>query len=119
MAKVNPQEKQARLSVIMAAFGGLFTIAALFFTFQRFNFHQFEIPYVDHGLRMPAILGSCGLGALLGTIGFFAGLNSAGHKRNKLSHLSWAGFFSNAAIVTLALSTAIFFWLVKERIATG
>lgn len=116
MAKANTQEKQAVLSVVLASAGGLFVIAAAFFVLQHFNFQQFEVRYSPKGLRFPAILACVGLAGLAGTIGFFTGLNSAGHKRNKLSHLSWAGFFANSAVLTLALSVFVLFWFAKEKI---
>lgn len=117
MAKLNAQERQAKVSVVMAAVGGLFAIAGTIFVLQALNFEHFEVRYNPNGLRLPIVVISIGLAGLAGTIGLFAGLSSAGHKRNKLSRLSWAGFFSSAVVLTLAMSVFVFFWMAKEAIA--
>lgn len=116
MAKANPQEKQAMISVVLASVGGLCVIAAISLVLRRFNLEHFEVRYTAKGLSFPLILACIGLAGLSGTVGFFAGLNSAGHKRNKLSHLSWTGFLGNSAVLTLALSVLVFFWLAKEKV---
>ncbi|RMF77113.1 MAG: hypothetical protein D6744_11640 [Planctomycetota bacterium] len=115
-AKINQYERQARISLIMAAIGGLFALFLIFAVFQNFHLENFEIPYSNKGYRLYAILAAIAVTGLTTATGFFTGFNSAGHKRNKLSHLSWAGFFLNAAIATIALCVFVFFWLAKEQV---
>lgn len=114
--KVNQYERQAQISVLMAAVGGLFALLLMGAVFQNFHLDNFEIPYSTKGYRFYAILAAVLLAGLATATGFFTGFASAGHKRNKLSHLSWTGFFLNAAIATITLCVFIFFWLAKEQV---
>ncbi len=116
-AKANPYERNAKLSVGLAALGGLAALAAMAMVLQNLHTEpSFEVRYAAGSKRFMAILGATAVALLAGTIGFFTGLSSAGHKRNKLSHLSWTGFFSNAGVLTIAMSVFVFFWLAKEKV---
>jgi len=115
-ARLNRYEVQARLSVIMAGVSVLFLVAAAIFVFDRFNWKEFEVVYNPRTMRFMAIVGAVGMSGLTGAVGFFSGIASAGHKRNKLSHWSWTGFFVSAVSITLAMCLFVLFWFAKEPI---
>ena len=106
-------EKQARLSVIMAALGGVCMLAAAAFILQRFDTQSFLIVYNPRTLRIVAIGTALFLGLAGGTAGFFLGFNSAGQRTNTRNKLSWTGFFLSAAVIALTISCGVFFWLLK------
>lgn len=110
-------ERQAKLSVILAAVGAICTITGAVFIFGAFNWDTFQTLYRANTMRMPAIGGSLFLGALCGAIGFLFGLVSAGEKSNPKSQLSWTGFFISAGVVTLALCCGVFFFLTRFAVA--
>ena len=117
MAKTNTYERNARISVALAAVGGLAALATAAMVLQNLKTApSFEIQYSSASLRFKLILLGTAIGLIAGTTGFFMGLSSAGHKRNKLSHLSWTGFFSSAGALTLSMSVFVFFWLAKEKV---
>jgi hypothetical protein len=112
-AKRNPYELQAVSSVILGVVGGLCTLAGLFFVLQKFDFTSLVVIYSPRSMRLPAIAGTLFVGLIAGGVGLLLGFLSAGERLNKRSRLSWTGFFLSAAVVALALSCGIFFWITK------
>jgi len=111
--KLKTFEAQSRLSVLLAVVAAVLTIAAAFLIVTRFDPESFAVVIRVRGARFFAIIGATAVAILLGLTGFFMALNSAGQRRNKESRLAWLGFFSNAAILTLALCLFVFFFLAK------
>lgn len=116
-AKVNVQESQAVWSVILAAVAGLSFLAAAGMILPAFRWEHFEIVMRAGGTRFFAILGAIGVAGGASFIGAIIAFNSAGHRRNKKSGLSWTGFFVNAGIMTITLCLFVVFWLAKEPIS--
>ena len=106
-------EKQAMLSVLLAAVGLLCTLAGATFILQAFHPAEFQVIYSTGSPRLPAIGGALFVGLVSGGVGFMLGLGSAGQRLNKRSRLSWTGFFFSAGVITLALCCAIFFWFTR------
>lgn len=104
-------ENQARLSVALAVLAMVAIAGAAILILPQYK-PEFGIA-VRAGRRFYLILAALGAAFTLSIIGFAFGFHSAGQKRNKMSGLSWAGFFMNAGAITLALSVFVFFWLVK------
>lgn len=111
--KFKSYESQAQLSVILGVIGGACTLVAAGAVFQRFDLQSFWVRYSKESILLPAVIGTLLFALAASTIGFFVGLHSAGQRRNKRSRLSWTGFFLNAGVITLALSTGVFFWIAK------
>lgn len=109
-------EDQAKFSVVLGAIASVAALVALGLILQRFDWSAFMIP-MKSKLRLVAILGAIGVAGLLSTAGFFVSLNTAGQKRNKNQSLSWAGFFFNAAVLTVAACMAIVFMMTKLSVS--
>lgn len=107
-------EKQATWSLICAGVAALAALAFLAVMLPRFQAQEFEVVVGQGSKAYYALLGLAGVSVLAGGAGFLLGFHSAGQKRNKKNKLSWAGFFLNAGIITLALSALLFFWFTKE-----
>lgn len=114
--KVTPYERQAQWSIILAGLGGVACLGLIAIVFQKFNMQEFAVVMRGGGMRYFAILGATAFAALATTGGFFLGLSSAGHKRNKLSKLSWLGFWLSVVVMTATLCTFAIFWNAKEVI---
>lgn len=84
-------EKQARLSVVLAAVGGLAALATIALLVR--NFEGSWVMYDPHGRWLPVLAGALLVGLAAGAIGLFVGLNSASQRRNPRSQLAWTGFF--------------------------
>jgi hypothetical protein len=115
-AKLNVYEKQALASAALAGLGLVSTLALAVFIFSVYQ-PEVGVPYRTGSLRFYAIVGAAGLACASGGIGFLVGLNSAGHKMNKRSQLSWLGFFTSAGVITVALCLFIFFWMMKDPVS--
>lgn len=115
-AKLSDYEKQALLSVVLAAAAATALIGQLALILRNFKPGDFEILYSSKGMGLPMIFGCTALAGALGATGFYLGFNSAGQNRNKKQGLSWMGFFLNAAVLTLTLAAFIFFWFAKEEV---
>lgn len=115
MAKfdLNKYEDQAKLSIGLGAVAMLAALVSAAAIMQKFDWSTFALYYGSKGLRMPVILGAAAAGCMIGAIGFIMGLRTAGQKRNKQARLSWIGFFTSAAAITLGACAGIFFWIVK------
>lgn len=113
-SKQNTYEKQARLSIYLAAVGGAATLGVLYLLGR--NFKDFWIVYNPHSKWLPMLGGTIFIGLLAGVIGLFVGFNSAGQRRNTLSRLSWTGFFLSALVVVLILSASIFFFFTRYAV---
>ncbi len=115
--KVKTYEDQAKLSVWLAALGGLAILGVLFLMFRNFDPATFYVTYNPNGFWLPTL----GVGLLVALaasmIGFFVALNSAGQRRNTRSVLSWQAFFLNAVIITVTLSAAAFFVFTRNPFA--
>ncbi len=116
--KLKTYEGQATLSVILAAVGGVFCLAAAGAILQHFDWKTFLMPYRGGTLRGPVIGILLLLALASATVGFFVGFNSAGQRRNTKSRVSWTGFFINAAVVALTLSLILFFWFTRYKTGT-
>ncbi len=116
--KSNKYEKQARFSIILAVIGGLAAIAATVFVLQRFD-PALGTKFDPDSWRQFAILSAVFCALAAGAVGFFIAFDSAGQRRNKLSRLSWTGFFLNAGVITLALAVGVFFYYTRYTIAVG
>jgi hypothetical protein len=112
--KENTYEKQATLSLVCGGVAGLAVLGFLAIMLPRFHPTEFEVMVGQGSKAYYALFASAGVAVLMGAAGFFLGLNSAGQKRNKKNRLSWAGFFLNAGLITLAMSALLFFWFTKE-----
>jgi hypothetical protein len=112
----NQYEKQAQFSVLFGVLGGLAAAAGVALTLQNFRWDSFEFFYNPKGMRLLMVLGACGLGGLAGVVALYTGFVSAGHKRNRFSHLSWLGYWFGAAALTLALCTFALAFLTKQEI---
>jgi len=115
--KIKTYEDQAKLSVILAAVGGFFTVAALGAILRNFDAHTGWVQYGTKTVFLPALGGCLVLALALAAIGFFVALNSAGQRRNKRSRLSWTGFFLNALVIMFALCAGVFFFFTRHGIA--
>jgi uncharacterized membrane protein len=115
-AETNPYEMQAKLSLILAAIGGVCALALAVCVFYHFNLEEFTAYYKTGTLRFMVILGSTALGIVASAIGFFVALNSAGRKRNRLSSLAWTAFFVNAVAGTVTVCVFVIFWFAKEQV---
>ncbi len=115
--KIKTYEDQAKLSVILATVGGLFTVAALGAILRNFDASTGWVRYGTKTIFMPALGGCLMLALALATIGFFVALNSAGQRRNKRSRLSWTGFFLSALVITFAVCVGVFFVITRHGIA--
>ena len=109
----NVYEKQARLSVALAAIGAFCTLAGAAMILQAFDRESFQVVYNPHGARLVGIAGALLAGLGSGGFGFLLGLLSAGQKTNTLNRLSWTGFFASAGVIALALSCAVFFFFTQ------
>jgi hypothetical protein len=98
---------------MLAAVGGIATLAVLFMIFWVFSWESLWIPLLAGSRRYYAILGGTGLALIASGIGFLVGFNSAGQRRNTKSSLAWMGFFLNSAVIALAACTFVFFWFFK------
>lgn len=114
--KLSAYETQARLSVILAVIGAVFTAATAFAVFQKFDPGVMAVVYAGDSLRFPIIMAGTALAMSASGIGFFIGLNSAGQKRNTKSGLSWVGFFINAVLLTITVCVFIFFYFVRMAV---
>ncbi len=109
-------ENQAKLSVLLAALGGLAVIGVAVLLVWKFDGPTRYVRYNADGPFLPIFgLGLVG-GLAAATVGFFVALNSAGQRRNPRSKLSWQGFFLNAAIIALLLCAGVFFYLTRNPI---
>jgi hypothetical protein len=115
-SRKNTYEKQARLSVILAAVGGLGVLASIALLVR--NFHDSWVMYNPHGRWLPVLAGALFVGLAAGAIGLFVGLNSAGQRRNPRSQLAWTGFFLSALVIALSLSAGIFFYFTRYAMVT-
>jgi hypothetical protein len=110
-------EKQARLSVALAAIGGLATVTAIVLIIKNFALQTFWTAYSPKSLWLPAFLGTLLIAGVAGFFGLLVGFNGAGQKRNTESKLSWTGFFASAAVITLVLIAAAFFYFTRFPLA--
>lgn len=99
--------------MILAAVGGLFLLAGAVFIYGAFSFESFQVVYNPQSLRVVGITTALLLALATAGGGFFLGFHSAGQRANTRNSLSWAGFFLSAAVLALALSGGIFFYLTK------
>jgi hypothetical protein len=113
----NPHERQATLSVAFAATGALFTMATVALLVRNLDMENFWVAYNPRSKYLPILAVSLMLSVAGGGVGALLGFNSAGQKRNNKSGLSWAGFFSGAGVVTVALCCGVFFYLTKFAVA--
>jgi hypothetical protein len=113
-SKLKTYEAQAKLSFWLAFPGGLAALVVVGLIYRNFDRASFYVNYNPNGFWLPVL----GLGLLVAlaasTTGFFVGLNSAGRRRNTRSALAWQGFFLNAAIITLTLAAAAFFFFTRN-----
>ena len=114
--KTNPHETQAKLSLLLAAVGGLSALALAVFVFWNFDWESFAAVYLVGHWRYYAILGATFVAGTAGAIGFFVALNSAGQNRNKLSKVAWVTFFVHSAIILVTLCLFIVFWFAKDPV---
>lgn len=114
--KLKTYEDQAKLSVWLAALGGLAALGVLVLIFRNASFEgsTIYVTYNPNGFWLPTL----GVGILVAlaaaAIGFFVALNSAGQRRNTRSALAWQAFFVNAVIITVVLSAALFFFFTRN-----
>jgi hypothetical protein len=109
----NVYERQAKFSVILGIVGALFTLAGVFFIRQAFDWESRQVVYDPQSLRLPGIAGALGVGLAGGGAAFLLGWQSAGQRTNKRNKLSWTGFFLGAAVIALAASAGVVFWLSR------
>jgi len=115
--KIKTYEEQAKLSVILAAVGGFFALAALGGILRNFDLSTGWVRYGTKSIFLPVLGGCLTLALALAAIGFFVGLNSAGQRRNKRSRLSWTGFFLSALVITFTLCAGAFFFFTRHGVA--
>ncbi len=109
-------ENQAKLSVALAIVSGVTVLMALGLIVRNFNATDMYVYYGGGGMYLPVLGGLLGMALLTGAGGFFAGIGSAGQRRNKAANLSWAGFFLSAATITIALCAGAFFYFTRNAI---
>lgn len=114
--KMNIYESQAFWSVVLAAVGGITFLGAAGMILPKFEREDFEVVMRAGGGRFYAILGAFFVAGAASLLGSLLGFSSAGHKRNKKSGMSWAGFFINALVMAVTLSLFAFFWFAKELV---
>jgi hypothetical protein len=115
--KIKTYEDQARLSVILAAVGGFFAVAALGGVLRNFDINTGWVEYGTKTIFLPALGGCLFLALAPAAVGFSVALHSAGQRRNKRSGLSWMGFFLNALVITLALCIGVFFVVTRHGLS--
>lgn len=115
-SRLNTYENQAKLSVALGVLG-LLALAALAVLMRRnFDRATFYMTFNAESMFQPLVGLSILAGLLVGSVGFFVGLNSAGQRRNTKSSLAWKGFFLNAIAVTGILASAIFFYFTRNAV---
>jgi hypothetical protein len=112
-------EDQAKLSMGLAVLGGVVVLGVIVLLGRNFDRVAFFVNYNPKGIWLPLVGAGILLSLLAGTVGFFIGLNSAGQRRNARSALSWKGFFLNALVIIVTLSTGIFFYFTRNAILKG
>ena len=110
-------ERQAQLSVVLAAIGGVAFLAAAVLLGRNFTWQMFWVVYNPKGMWLPTLGVTLLISLGAGVVGFFVGLNSAGQRRNTRSQLSWLGFFLNAGIIALAVCAVVFFYFARNPLA--
>lgn len=115
-ANANIYESQATWSISLAAVAALAVLGVAVLVLQRFDLEDFSVVMRAGGARFYAILGGIFLAGAASFVGSLLGFSSAGHKRNKKSGMSWAGFFLNAVLVAVTLCLFAFFWLTKDTV---
>lgn len=115
MAKstLSSYENQARLSVGLAVLAALATVGLVVITGRNYEREIGQIVYGEGSKFMLIWLPAFLVAFLAGVMGLALGFMGAGQKRNTNSKLSWTGFFLNAAILTMALSVGVIFFLLK------
>jgi len=106
-------ERQAQLSVILAAVGALAFVTAAVLLARNFRRDIFWVIYNPKGMWLPTLAAVLLISLCAGVVGLFVGLNSAGQRRNTRSQLSWLGFFLNAGIIVLAMCAGLFFLFAR------
>ena len=114
--RANPHETQAKVSLLLAAVGGLSALALIVFVLRNFDWQNFAAIYTVGHWRYYAILIATFVAGASGAIGWFVAFNSAGQRRNKLSKVAWMTFFVHSAIILVTLCVFILFWFNKEPI---
>jgi hypothetical protein len=115
--KLNTYEGQAKLSLYLGVLAALAAVAVVGLIARNFDRTMFYVTYDAKGTWLP-MMGAGMMGGLIaGTVGFFVALNSAGQRRNTRSKLSWQAFFLNAAVITILLSMAAFFYFTRNAIS--
>lgn len=114
MIRWKTYEDQARLSVALAAFSFVASLAAITLVLRNFDPDMFFVNYRGSGPWLIVF----GVGLLIalgaGTLGFLLGIYTAGQNRNKATNLSWMGFFGSAVALTMAMSTGVFFYFTRN-----
>ncbi len=110
-------EQQARMSVIFAVVSVIAALGAAVLCIYKFRPDEGFVVFNSGGLFQPVVAAAILVSLLSGATAFFMGLSSAGQRRNKATSLSWLGFFTGAAGLTVALSTGVFFWLTRYPVS--
>lgn len=116
MINLRRVDVQAKLSFTAAIIALMVTAALAFFVLQGLHWDTKIIPYSSRSNRMMGVMGAGAASLVIGTVGFWFGLSSAGQRRNELQILSWLGFFLSALAITVSGLLLTTFMLWRESI---
>ncbi len=113
---LNTYENQAKLSVLLAAVGGVAVVGAAWLLMRNFRAEVKWVVYDATGPYQMIFAATLLVSLMTAGAAFLLGLNSAGQRRNEQSKLSWLGFFLSAGVIALALCAGIFFYFMRQPI---
>ncbi|MBK9119321.1 MAG: hypothetical protein IPM18_06910 [Phycisphaerales bacterium] len=113
MARTNEIEGQAVLSLWLGLAGFVAFLGAAFLLMRNLDIATLMVTYRSSAwlfLLMGGLLASLALSAT----GWVLAFNTAGHRRNSKSGLSWMCFFLNAGVLLLAALAGLFFYFTRQ-----
>lgn len=116
MLNLRRVDVQAKVAFFAAILSIMVTLALAYFVLKGLHWETKIIPYSSKSNRMLGVLGTGGLSLVIGAIGFWFGLTSAGQRRNEQQVLSWLGFFLSAMTITASAVLLTTFMLWRERV---